>query len=241
MPMIDATTRPSGGGRRAPSPGRRVPSAEVPEIEITPPEVNAYAEAHTTPHPPYMAALAEETRATLDVPEMLSGHLEGRLLEMLVFATGARRVLELGTYSGYSALAMAHGLPEDGRIVTCEFSEEHADFAERHIAASPFAERIEVRRGPALETMRTLDGPFDLIFVDADKPGYPDYYEAGLALLADRGLMVLDNTLWSGRVLQPEDERSRLMADLNDRIVRDERVVCVQLPVRDGVTIVRRR
>ncbi len=208
--------------------------------DIVRPEIAAYAEAHTTPHPDFMRALAEETRETLPVPEMLSGHLEGRLLEMLVFASGARHVLELGTYSGYSALAMARGLPEDGRIITCEFSDEHADFAQRHIDASPFADRIEIRRGPALETLETLEGPFDLIFIDADKPGYPAYYEKAVELVAPRGLIVLDNTLWSGRVVEPHAEISRLMHDLNERIGGDDRVVCVQLPVRDGVTLVRR-
>jgi caffeoyl-CoA O-methyltransferase len=212
----------------------------LPELPITDPAVAAYVEAHTTPHPAFMRELAEETRSTLPVPEMLSGHLEGRLLEMLVFASGARRVLELGTYSGYSALAMARGLPEDGRIITCEFSDEHADFAQRHIDASPFADRIEIRRGPALDTLETLEGPFDLIFVDADKPNYPAYYEKAVELLAPRGLIVLDNTLWSGRVVAPDDERSQMFADLNDRIAGDERVVCVQLPIRDGITVVRR-
>ena len=212
----------------------------LPELPITDPAVMAYAEAHTTPHPGFLRVLAEETRTTLPAPEMLSGHLEGRLLEVLVFASDARRVLELGTYSGYSALAMAHGLPEDGRIITCEFSDEHADFAQRHIDASPFADRIEIRRGPALETLATLEGPFDLIFIDADKPNYPAYYERAVELVAPRGLIVLDNTLWSGMVVEPDDDRSRLMHDLNERIVGDDRVVCVQLPVRDGVTVVRR-
>ena len=212
----------------------------MPELPVTDPDVAAYAEAHTTPHPESMRRLAEETRATLPIPEMLSGHLEGRLLEMLVFALGATRVLELGTYSGYSALAMACGLPEDGRIITCEFSDEHADFAQRHIDTSPFADRIEIRRGPALETLVELEGPFDLIFIDADKPNYPAYYDAAVDLVSERGLIVLDNTLWSGKVVAPDDERSQLMHELNERIVADERVVCVQLPVRDGVTIVRR-
>lgn len=212
----------------------------MPELPITDPAVAAYAEAHTTPHPEFMRALAEETRQVLPSPQMLSGHLEGRLLEMLVFAARAERVLELGTYSGYSALAMARGLPDTGRIVTCEFSDEHADFAQRHVDASPYADRIEIRRGPALETLETLEGPFDLIFVDADKPNYPAYYERALELLAPHGLIVLDNTLWSGKVVDPDDDRARLMHDLNERIVADERVVCVQLPVRDGVTVVRR-
>ena len=212
----------------------------MPELPITDPAAEPYAAAHTTPHPDFMRTLAEETRETLPSPQMLSGHLEGRLLELLVFALGAKRVLELGTYSGYSALAMARGLPQGGRIVSCEFSDEHADFAQRHIDESPFADRIEIRRGPALETLETLEGPFDLIFVDADKPNYPAYYEKAVELVSERGLIVLDNTLWSGRVVDPEDDRSQLMHDLNERIVGDDRVVCVQLPVRDGVTIVRR-
>jgi caffeoyl-CoA O-methyltransferase len=214
----------------------------LPDIDITPPEIAAYVEAHTTPHPEFMRALAEETRATLPIPEMLSGHLEGRLLEMLVFASGARRVLELGTYSGYSALAMARGLPDDGRIITCEFSDEHADFAQRHIDASPSADRIEIRRGPALETMKTLAGPFDLIFIDADKPNYPKYYEAALPLLADAGVIVADNVLWSGRVVsEPEDDSTQAIQRFNEHVRNDNRVESVMLTVRDGMTLLRRR
>ena len=111
---------------------------------------------------------------------------------------------------------------------------------ERHVDASPFADRIEIRRGPALETLETLEAPFDLIFIDADKPNYPNYYEAAIPLLAEGGLIVIDNTLWSGRVVEPGDDSSRLMHELNERIVADARVVCVQLPIRDGVTIIRR-
>jgi caffeoyl-CoA O-methyltransferase len=206
-------------------------------------DINAYAEAHTTPLPEHLVRLAEETRAALDFPEMLTGTLEGRFLEMLVWISGATRVLELGTYSGYSALAMAAALPPGGRIVTCEMRPEHAEFAQRHIDATPYADRIEIRVGPALETIATLAGPFDLVFVDAHKPEYPDYYEAVLPLLADRGLIVFDNTLWSGRVLEGEDDRSEQTAalrELNDRLAGDPRVVAVQLPVRDGVTLVRR-
>ena len=211
--------------------------------EITPPDVDAYCDAHSTPHPQYLNELADETRATLPVPQMLSGHLEGRLLEMLVHATGARRVLELGTYSGYSALAMASAMGPGGRVTTCEYEDLHADFAQRHIDASPYADRIEIRRGSALETMATLEGPFELIFIDADKVNYPHYFEAALPLLSERGLIVIDNTLWSGRVLPEHDdgeENTRTMRELNAMIAADERVIAVQLPVRDGVTIVRR-
>jgi predicted O-methyltransferase YrrM len=206
------------------------------------PELDQYCHDHTTPPPAWMEELAEETRAELSIPQMLTGRVEGRMLEMLVWASHARRVLELGTYSGYSALSMAAALPEGGRIITCELSEEHAEFAQRHIDASPYADRIEIRVGPALETVRGLDGPFDLVFIDADKTGYPDYFEAALPLLAPRGLIVIDNTLWSRSVLEPdpEDESTRVLKELNDRLVADDRVVVVLLPVRDGVTLVRR-
>ena len=207
-------------------------------------EIGEYVEAHTTPPPEHLRRLAAETRESLDCPTMLTGPVEGRFLEMLVFASGARRILEIGTYSGYSALSMAAALPPDGRIVTLELSDEHADFAQRHIDASPYAGRIEIRRGPALESLASLHGPFDLVFIDADKPGYPSYYEAVLPKLSERGLMVIDNTLWGGRVVAPpadDDEPStRALRELNDRVVADERVVGVMLSVRDGITLVRR-
>jgi len=206
------------------------------------PAVEAYAEAHTTPPASFMAALAAETQEQLSFPQMLTGTVEGRLLETLVFATGARSVLELGTFSGYSALAMAAALPPGGTVITCEVSDEHADFAQRHIDASPYADRIEIRRGPALKTIASLDGPFDLVFIDADKPAYAAYYEATLPKLAPRGLIVADNTLWSGRVADPSagDDSTQAMRAFNDLVLSDERIVCVQLSVRDGVTLIRR-
>ena len=210
---------------------------------IVPPEIDAYAEAHTTPPPEHLRALAEETRATLSSPQMLTGTVEGRFLELLVFGTGARRVLEIGTYSGYSALAMAAGLPPGGMIVSCELDPERAAFARRHVDASPHPDRIEIRGGPALETLASLDGPFDLVFIDADKPNYANYLEAVLPKLSERGLIAIDNTLWSGAVLDPgpdADESTRALAELNDRLVADPRLVAVQLTVRDGVTLVRR-
>jgi caffeoyl-CoA O-methyltransferase len=206
-------------------------------------QLEAYIEAHTTPPEPHLAALAEETRATLNAPQMLTGTVEGRFLEALVWTAQPQLVLELGTYSGYSALAMAAALPPGGRIVTCELSDEHADFAQRHIDASPYADRIELRRGPALETVATLDGPFDLVFIDADKPNYVNYYEAVLPKLAERGLIAADNTLWSGNVAGEEDQSDAAMAlrAFNDRVRDDDRVVCVMLSVRDGITLIRRR
>jgi len=167
--------------------------------------------------------------------------VEGRLLEMLVFAKQPKLVVELGTYSGYSALAMAAVLPPGGRIVTCELSDEHADFAERHIDASPYADRIEIRRGPALDTLRELDGPYDLVFIDADKSGYADYFDAAVPKLAPDGLIAIDNTLWSGNVADPEqtDETTETIRAFNDKVRDDSRVVSVMLTVRDGITLVR--
>ena len=206
------------------------------------PEVERYVEEHTTAPPDHLVALAEETRANLPVPQMMTGRVEGRFLELLVFASGARRVLEIGTFSGYSALAMAAGLAEDGRIISCEVDPEVAEVARRHIAASPYRGRIEVRVGPALETIEQLDGPFDFVFIDADKEGYRAYLEAALPKLSERGLVAIDNTLWSGRVVEDPDpdERTRTLMQLNDALRSDPRLVVVQLTVRDGVTLVRR-
>ena len=211
---------------------------------IVPEAVEAYAAAHTTAPPPFLQALADETRATLSSPQMLTGEVEGRFLEFLVFLAQPQVVLEVGTYSGYSALSMAAALPAGGRLITCELDPERAAFAGRHIADAGFGDRIEIRQGPALDTIASLDGPFDLVFIDADKPSYRDYYEATLPKLSPRGLIVVDNVLWSGRVAQPpsddDEESTRLMRAFNDHVYADERVVSVMLSVRDGVTLVRR-
>jgi predicted O-methyltransferase YrrM len=209
---------------------------------IVPDDIEQYAADHTTRPEPLLAELAEETRATLERPQMLTGTIEGRLLELLVYSSGARRVLEIGTYSGYSALSMAAGLPPGGHIDTCEVDEQHAAVARRYIARSPYADRITVHLGPALETIAGLEGEFDFVFIDADKENYLNYYEAIVPRLAENGLIAADNTLWSGRVLGGDDsESTRALIEFNDLVRADERVVCVQLTVRDGVTLIRKR
>jgi caffeoyl-CoA O-methyltransferase len=212
--------------------------------ELVSDAVEAYAAAHTTAPEPHLRALAEETRQTLSSPQMLTGEVEGRFLEFLVFLAQPRLVLEIGTYSGYSALSMARALPEGGRIMSCELDPERVAFAQRHIAGAGFGDRIEIRQGPALETIGGLDGPFDLVFIDADKGGYLDYYEAVLPKLSERGLIVVDNVLWSGRVAAPssddDTDSTRALRVFNDHVAADERVVSVMLSVRDGVTLVRR-
>jgi caffeoyl-CoA O-methyltransferase len=209
--------------------------------DIVDPRVEEYAEAHTTPPLELLAELAAETRSTLRSPGMLTGTIEGRLLELLVFASRARRVLEIGTYSGYSSLSMAAGLPPDGRIDTCEVEPRHAEVARRYIARSPHADRITVHLGPALETIARLEGEFDFVFIDADKENYVNYYDAVLPRLSERGLIAADNTLWSGRVLDPDDsESTQAIVAFNEHVRADPRVTSVMLTIRDGLTLIRR-
>ena len=210
---------------------------------IVPEDIERYAEEHTTPPTELLAELAAETRETLRAPQMLTGRIEGRFLELLVYASGAKRILEIGTYSGYSALSMAAGLPPDGRIDTCEIDPKHAEVALRYIERAGYADRIAVHLGPAIDTIGRLEGAFDFVFIDADKVSYHDYYEAVLPQLGDPGLIAVDNTLWSGRVARDEEEPSEdtlALRAFNDHVVSDPRVACVQLTIRDGVTLIRR-
>jgi caffeoyl-CoA O-methyltransferase len=212
-------------------------------VDFVEPEIEAYAAAHTTPPEPLLAELAEETRASLRAPQMLPGTIEGRFLELLVHGLAAKRVLELGTYSGYGTVSMAAGLPDGGRIDSCEISEEHAAVARRYLDRAGYADRVTVHVGPALETIRTLEGDFDFVFIDADKVNYLAYYEEVLPRLSAHGLIAADNTLWSGRVVDEADdsEDTRAIRESNERVVADERVKSVMLTVRDGVTLIRRR
>jgi predicted O-methyltransferase YrrM len=209
-------------------------------VDIADPEIERYAEEHTTPPSGLLEELAAETRASLGSAEMLAGGIVGRLLELLVHGTGARRVLEIGTFSGYSALSMAAGLPADGHIDTCEVDSERAEVARRYIARSPYADRITVHLGPALESIAALDGEFDFVFLDADKPNYANYLEAVIPRLSARGLIAVDNTLWNGDVIDPRDATTRTITELNERLVADSRIIVVQLTVRDGLTLIRR-
>lgn len=212
-------------------------------MEIVPDPIERYAEEHTTPPEPLLAELAQETRETLEAPQMLTGTVEGRFLELLVYASGARRVLELGTYSGYSALSMAAGLPPGGSIDTCELDENRAVVARRYIEQSLHADRIQIHLGPALETIGRLEGDFDFVFIDADKPNYVNYYKAVLPRLSQGGCIAADNTLWSGRVLDEadDDEGTRAIKAFNEHVKSDPRVTSVMLTVRDGITLIRPR
>ena len=210
-------------------------------ITMVSPEVEKYAVDHTTPLPDHMEALKQYTMDNMPSAGMLSGPIEGTLLQFLVWATRARRVLEIGCFTGFSAQMMASALPEDGTLTTCEIDPEVAAIAQEHLDRSPDGHKIDIRVGPALETLESLEGPFDLVFIDADKTSYADYYERAMAMLSDQGIIAIDNVLWSGRVLSPEDDSSRAIAALNDRVSQDPRVRHVLLPIRDGVMLVHKR
>ena len=171
---------------------------------------------------------------------MMVGLLEGRFLGTLVRTVRAKRILELGTFTGYSSISMALALPPEGRLITCDVNEETTAIARRYAEEAGVVDRIEYRLGPALDSIATLEGEFELIFIDADKPNYLNYYEATLPLLAENGVMILDNTLWSGRVADPQDdeESTRAIRAANEHIDEDPRVQNVLLTVRDGMNLV---
>jgi len=203
--------------------------------------IEEYAERHSTPPELLLAELDSETRATMSEPQMLAGPVQGRFFELLVHATGAKRILEIGTFTGYSSLSMAAALPEDGRVDTLEIQPRNAEVAQRYFDRSPHGSKITLHLGPAIDTIEKLEGEFDFVFIDADKAGQDAYYEAVLPRLSARGLIAIDNTLWSGKVLDPQDERTKWITALNDKIAADDRVVAAMLTVRDGITLIRRR
>ena len=205
-------------------------------MDLVDPRIEAYAEELTSPHEPLLAELSAETASVLGQTAMLTGPVAGRFLELLVWFGRPQRVLEIGTFSGHSALAMAAALPEGGRIDACEVNPERAAFAQRWFDRSPHGSRITLHVGPALETIERLEGSFDLVFVDADKPGYVGYYEAVLPRLSERGLIVADNTLEGGEVL----DGSATITAFNEHVAADPRSVQVLLTVRDGLTLIRR-
>jgi caffeoyl-CoA O-methyltransferase len=205
--------------------------------------VEAYAEAHTSPNGELFERLAAETHEKTPIPQMMVGRTEGQFLGVLVRSLGARRVLELGTFTGYSSISMALALPAGGSLTSCDVNEETTAIAKRYAEEAGVADRIDYRLGPGLETIAQLDGSFELVFIDADKEGYVAYYEATLPLLAEGGLIVADNTLWSGRVADPaeDDENTRAIREFNDHVRDDPRVDNVLLTVRDGMNLIWRR
>jgi caffeoyl-CoA O-methyltransferase len=210
-------------------------------ITIVNEHIEAYAAAHTSPLPPLLSELEEQARAAFGPQAgMLSGHIVGGLLQTLIRAMGARNVLEIGMFAGLSALMMAETLPDRGSLVTCEVDPKAIASAKSYFARSPHGSKIEVREGPALDTIRSLTGPIDLVFIDADKGNYINYYESVLPLLSPQGVIVADNVLWSGNVLEPERPDDHAIVAFNAHVHADTRVRATLLTVRDGLLLITR-
>ncbi|MBD3668225.1 MAG: class I SAM-dependent methyltransferase [Kangiella sp.] len=203
-------------------------------------EIEEYAKLYTSNEPELLKELAEFTESNMPMAQMLTGKIEGRLLKMLVALTGAKSILEIGMFTGYSALSLAEAMPEDGRLLTCDIDEEVAKLAKEYFARSPHGSKITIQLGPALETISKTNETFDLVFLDADKENYVEYYQSIIPKLNSNGLLVIDNCLWSGKVLEPEAETDIAIHKLNQLIVTDPRVENVVLTVRDGVNLVRK-
>jgi caffeoyl-CoA O-methyltransferase len=208
-------------------------------------DLHRYLVEHGSRRDDVLRRLAEETEALGEISVMQIAPDQGALISLLVRAIGSRRALELGTFTGYSAICIARELPDDGRLLACELSEEWAEIARRYFAEAGVADRIELRLGPALDTLRALppDEEFDFAFIDADKQGYLDYYEAVLARLRPGGLMMIDNVLRGGAVLDAGDDSpgNTVIRELNERVASDDRVDVAMLGVADGITLALRR
>jgi caffeoyl-CoA O-methyltransferase len=209
---------------------------------LFPEDIEKYVHEYTSPVGKLLEKLEKETFRKADNPQMLCGKVEGRLLQMLVRISGARKVVEIGTFTGYSALLMAEGLPEDGELITCEVSREFARIARHYFKQSPQGKKIHLRLGPAKETLAGIpDKSIDFVFIDADKPSYSLYYDESLRILNKGGLIAVDNVLWSGSVLKPRDSDSRAIARFNKKVRKDRRVEKVMLTVRDGIYLLQKK
>ena len=209
------------------------------------PEIHQYIVAHGTPPDAIQQELIEETRKLGGISLMQIAPEQGAFMTLLARAIGARRVIEIGTFTGYSTLCLARGLPAGGRVIACDVSQEWTAIARRYWEKAGVAEKIDLRIGPAAQTLRALpeDPVFDLAFIDADKPSYPAYYELILARLRSGGLILVDNVLWMGQVVNPAatDPQTSAIRAFNDAVARDPRVDCAMLAVSDGLTLLRKR
>jgi predicted O-methyltransferase YrrM len=209
-------------------------------------EIENYCEAHTSPESQLLAQLNRNTHLKVLQPRMLSGHYQGRLLSMLSNMIRPSSILEIGTYTGYSAICLAEGLTENGQLVTIDINHELEDFAQQHIEASANAKQIKQIIGNALQIIPTLKQTFDLVFIDADKPNYPHYLNLTLPLLNQGAYLIADNVLWDGKVLahkreKIQDESTRAIIEFNQMVQNDTTLENILLPIRDGLMIVRKK
>jgi caffeoyl-CoA O-methyltransferase len=210
-------------------------------MNITDKDIADYTEAFTTPEPELVQNLIHESERELEYIDTLSGRQTGMLLKLLVQISGARRILEVGTFTGYSALMMADGMPADGLLITLEMNKRYEAISGKYFAEESYSSKIKQLMGNALEIIPTLDGPFDLVYIDADKQNYPEYWKLAREKTRSGSLIVLDNVLWDGEVLSPKGRKERAIHQTSELIRDDDGVEQLMLPLRDGVSIVRVR
>jgi caffeoyl-CoA O-methyltransferase len=208
-------------------------------MEITNKQIAEYTESFTSEEPEIIKELVEASDEDLEHIDMLSGRQTGMLLKMLVSISGAKRILEVGTFTGYSAIMMAQALPDDGELITCEMNERYKKISEPFFSKEPYRSKVKQIMGNALDIIPGLEGAFDLIFLDADKVNYPKYYRLAKEQINTGGLIVVDNVLWNGDVLDQKNRKAEAIHQMNELIRDDEEVEQLVLPLRDGVTIVR--
>lgn len=210
-------------------------------MDFLPPEINQYAEAHTTPESALLKRIHLETYQAVHMPRMLSGHLQGRFLSMVSKMVRPRTVLEIGTYTGYSALCLAEGLSPEGKLITLDINEELEGRVRNYFKESEYHSRLNFRIGDALTILPMLPGPFDLVWIDADKENYSRYYDLVIDKVPSGAFILADNVLWSGKVLETKpDKDTRAIQAFNDKVQADSRIENILLPLRDGIMMMRK-
>ncbi|GAA4317818.1 O-methyltransferase [Pontixanthobacter gangjinensis] len=211
-------------------------------MHFLPEELDEYIVAHSQKEPELLAKLNRETNQKVMQPRMLSGHYQGRVLSLLSKLITPKTILEIGTYTGYSALCLAEGMPADGILHTIDVNEELFDFQKKYFEMSEYSQQIKQYLGDATEIVPQIGSKFDLVFIDADKPNYPKYFDLIISKMNPGGVILSDNVLWSGKVIEKvkkEDESTLALLEYNKILAEDERLETVILPVRDGLTLTR--
>lgn len=212
-------------------------------MDFIPEDIQQYVEDHSDVESPLLSKINRETHARVMMPRMLSGHLQGRVLSMLTHMIQPKVILEVGTYTGYSALCMAEGLAKDGKLITLDINEELHDQVQGYFDESDYSDQIDYRIGNAMELIPEINEPFDLVFIDADKKNYLNYYNLVIDQVRSGGFIIADNVLWSGKVVQTEKitKDTQVILDFNRFVQEDDRVENVLFPIRDGLMIVRKK
>lgn len=212
-------------------------------MDFIPPKIDEFSEEHTTPESALLYDLNRQTHIQVMIPRMLSGHMQGRILSLFSHMTKPKNILEIGTYTGYSALCLAEGMQKEGKLITIDKNEELEEFTQSYFDKSEYKDQIDFRIGNAVEIIPNLNLKFDLVFIDADKINYSNYFDLVIDKTEEGGYIIADNVLWSGKVaepINPNDKDTQAMVDYCKKIQEDQRVENILMPVRDGLMIARK-